>query len=73
MKCFNNIVQPAVNAGRQGDEIPNSSVVAETVKLLAKNSYGYQIMDWSQHTVTRYLSDGKTRGAINNFLFERVG
>ena len=29
MKCFNNFVQSAVNARREGDEIPNSSVVAE--------------------------------------------
>ena len=37
-KCFNNFVQTAVDARRQGDENPNSSVVAETVKLLANSS-----------------------------------
>ena len=51
-KCFNSFVQSAVNARRQGDENPNSSVVAETMKLLANSSYGYQIMDRSRHTVT---------------------
>ena len=39
-KCFNNFVQSAVDARRQGDENPNSSVVAETMKLLANSSYG---------------------------------
>ena len=58
-KCFNNFVQSAVDARRQEDENPNCSVVAETIKLLAKSSYGYQIMDRSRHTVTKYLNDQK--------------
>ena len=45
VKCFNNFVQSAVNARREGDENADSSVVAETMKLLANSSYGYQIMD----------------------------
>ena len=40
--CFSSFVQSAVIARRQGDENPNSSVAAETMKLLANNSYGYQ-------------------------------
>ena len=36
--CFNNFVQSAVDARPQGDENPNSSVVAETMKLLANSS-----------------------------------
>ena len=52
MKCFNNFVQTAVNARRQGDENPNSNVVAETTDLLANSSYGYQIMDRSRYPVT---------------------
>ena len=48
-ECFNTFVQSAVDARRQGDEYPNSSVVAETMKLLANSSYGYQIMDRSRH------------------------
>ena len=51
VKCFNKFVQSAVNARREGDENPNSSVVAETMKLLANSSYGYQIMDRCRHTV----------------------
>ena len=37
-KCFNTFVQSAVDARREGDENPNSSVVAETMKLLANSS-----------------------------------
>ena len=72
MKCFNKFVQSAVNARREGDQNPNSTVVAETMKLLANSSYGYQIMDRSRHTVTKYLNDEKTHTAINNKLFKRL-
>ena len=71
-KCFNSFVQSAVDARRQGDENPNSSVVAETMKLLANRSYGYQIVDRSRHTVTKYLSDKKTHAAINSKLFKKL-
>ena len=71
-KCFSSFVQSAVNARRQGDENPNSSVVPETMKFLANSSYGYQIMDRSRHTVTKYLNNEKTHSAINNKLFKRL-
>ena len=72
VKCFNNFVQSAVNARRERDGNPNSSFVAETMKLLANSSYGYQIMDRSRHTVTKYLNDEKTHGAINTKIFKRL-
>ena len=53
-------------------EIRNSSVVAETMKLLANSSYGYQIMDRSRHTVTKYLTDEKNHTAINSKMFKRL-
>ena len=55
VKCFNKFVKAAVDARREGDENPNSSVVAETMKLLANSSYGYQIMDRIRHTVIKYF------------------
>ena len=57
--CFNKFGQSAVDARREGDKNPNSSVVAETMNLLANSSYGYQIMDRSRHIVTNYLNDEK--------------
>ena len=71
-KCFNNFVQSVVDARRVGDENPESSVVAETMKLLGNSSYGYQIMDRSRHTETKYLNDEKTHKAINGKLFKRL-
>ena len=72
VKGFNNFVQSVVDARREGDENPNSSVVAETMKLLANSSYGYRIMDRKRHTVTKFLNDEKTQGAINTKLFKRL-
>ena len=59
MKCFNNLVHSAVSAEREGDENITSSVVTETMKLLADRLYGNQITDRGRYTVTRYLSDEK--------------
>ena len=73
MKCFNNFVYSAVNARKVGDENLNSSAVAETLKLLANSSYGYQIVDRSRHVATKLLSDEKTHGAINNKIFKCLG
>ena len=67
-KCFNSFLQSAVDARRKGDENPNSSVVAETMKLLANSPYSYQIMDRSRHTVTKYLSDEITHAAFEHFI-----
>ena len=71
-KCFNMFVQSVVDARRQSYENPNSSVVAETLKLLADSSYGYQIIDRSQHSVANYLTDKKTHAANSSKLFKNL-
>ena len=42
------------------------------MKLLASSSYGYQIMDRSRHTVTKYFSDEKSHAANNSKLFKKL-
>ena len=49
---------------------PLSGAVAETLKLLCNSSYGYQIMDRSIHTITKYLNDEKTQKESNEPLFK---
>ena len=61
-----------VDAGRERYENPLSGVVAETMKLLGSSSYGYQIMDRSRHTITKYLNNEKTHKAIKELLFRRI-
>ena len=57
---------------RQSDKNANSCIVAETMKLPANSSFGYQIMDRSRYTITKFLSDEKTHAAINSKLFKRL-
>ena len=70
--CFDSFVQSAVDARRQGDENPNSGVVAETKKFLANSSHGYQVIYRSRHTVTKYLTDEKTHAALNSKMFKKL-
>ena len=72
-KCFKNFVPSAFNSRRQGDENPNSSVVAKSMKLIASSSYGYQIMDRSKHSVKRFMNDKKTVAVISNQMYKRLG
>ena len=58
-KRFNSFLQSSVDARRQSDKNPNSTDLAETMKLPANNFYGYQIKNRSQYNVTKYLSDEK--------------
>ena len=70
-KCFSSFVQSAVNARRQRDEKPNSSVVAETMKFSANSSYGTRswiVVD----TLTNSLNDENTQSANNNKPFQRL-
>ena len=71
-KCFKSCVQSVVDASREGDENLLSGVLAETMKLLGNSSYGYQIMDRSRQTITKYLNDEKTQKAKNEPLFQSL-
>ena len=66
-------MQSTVNARRQGDEKPNSSVAAETMKLFTNRSYGYQFIYRSRYSVTEYINGEKTLAAINKNFFKRLG
>ena len=41
------------------------------MKIVANSTYGFQIMDRSRHTVTKYLSVEETHAAINSKLFKK--
>ena len=42
------------------------------MKLLANSSYGYQIKNWSQQFLKKYLNDEKTHATINSKLFRKL-
>ena len=51
---------------------PNSSVVAETTKLLPNKSYDGRILYRSRHSVTKQLKGETVHAALNNKLFKRL-
>ena len=57
VKCFNNFVECAVSSRCQGDENANCCAFAKTMNLLTNSSYGYQIMNCSRHSITKYTND----------------
>ena len=59
-------------ARRKSDENPNSSAVAESIKLRADCSYGYQILNRSSHNVEKYLSNEGTHATIRRQLFKKL-
>ena len=65
VKCFD-FMQFAVNARRQREVNPNSSDVAETMKLLANSLYDYQIFDRSRPSIRKYTNAEKTHASVNN-------
>ena len=69
INCQQNFVRYVVNARREGDENPKTSVLAETIMLIVNSSYGYHNMDRIRHTVIMYLYVEKTHGAIKNKRF----
>ena len=72
LECFISFVQSAVNARTEGHENPHSTVLAETMKLLANTSYNYQIMDRSGHPLTKYMKDEKAHKAMFDEFFKRL-
>ena len=42
------------------------------MQVLDNSSYGYQIMNRSRHTVTKYLGDEKTHASFDNKLFKKL-
>ena len=54
-KRFDKGIQSAVDARRESDEDLNSYVVAETMKMLANSSHGYQIIERSRHTAKKIV------------------
>ena len=55
---FQQFCSVCTDARNKGDENPISSVVAETIKLLANSSYAYQTMDQTRNS-NEVFSDEK--------------
>ena len=71
-RCFQTFVQNVVDARRKGDQNKESTVVAETMKLIGNSSYGYQIMDRSRHINTKYVKGPQVDKFLNNRYFKTL-
>ena len=71
-RCFQSFVQNVVDARRERDRNKDTIVVAETMKLIGNSSYGYQIMDRSRHTTTKYVKGPQVDKFINNRFFKTL-
>ena len=72
LKWFTSRDQSAAVARRVTDESPPASIVVETMKLLAKSSNGYQILDRRRHTSAKHVNDEKTHKATKNKFFRKL-
>ena len=70
-RCFESFVQN-VDSRREIDQNIDSTVVAETMKLIGNSSYGYKIMDRSRHTSTKYAKGSQVDKFVNNRFFESL-
>lgn len=71
-KTFDTFVQSVVDARRAGDLNSQSAVVAETMKLIGNSSYGYQIMDRSKHSKTKYGIGSQINQLVNSKYFKSL-
>ena len=66
---FVSFVDKVVQSRREGDGNRQTTVVAETMKLIGNRAYGYQIRDPTRHTKTKYVLEPMIEKLINNKLF----
>ena len=71
-RCFESFVRNINDAQREGDQNKDSTVVAETMKLIGNSSSGYQIMDGSPHTNTKFVKGSHVDKFINNKFFKSL-
>ena len=62
----------AISYWRQEDKNSSSYANAETRKLLANSSYGYQTSDRSRHYVNKLTNDENTHAAVKNERIKKL-
>ena len=71
-QCFETFVNGVVEARRQGDLNPDSAVCANIEKVVGNSAYGYQIMDRSRHTRTKYVIGSCVNTLVNDKMFRKL-
>ena len=71
-KCFESFVSSVVEAQREGDKNTSSSVVAETMELIGKSYYEYQIMNRLKLSKTQYVVGAEVDKLVNERNFKNL-
>ena len=71
-KCFESFINSVVEARREGDKNTSSSVVAETMKLIGKSSYEYQMMNRLKLSKTQYVVGAEVDKLVNERIFKNL-
>ena len=67
--CFADFGEQVTKARRQGDKNPDSSILADTFKLLGNSAYGKTLENLGRHRDVHYVEDPTK--LINNPLFRK--
>ncbi|KAL5019000.1 hypothetical protein ScPMuIL_004722, partial [Solemya velum] len=63
-QCFRQFVEDVSNARREGDEVSEKSIIADTMKLIGNSGYGSLIMDKTKHRTVN-LMEGERSVCMN--------
>ena len=69
-RCFESLPQNLVDSRREGYPNKEWTVVDQNMKLIGNSSYGYQIMDCSRHTNSKYVEGDQIDTFFNNRFFK---
>ena len=71
--CFREFVKELSDARRQGDDDPDTGIIADTMKVIGNSSYGSLIMDKTKHSDVKYVQgENQTCLKINDPLFRNL-
>ena len=72
-RCFREFVKAVSDARRQGDIDPDTTIIADTMKVIGNSGYGSLIMDKTKHSDVKYVQgENQTCLKINDPLFRNL-
>ena len=72
-RCFSDFVEEISDARRQGDADPNTTIIADTKKVIGNSGYGSLIMDKTKHRQIQYVQgENETCLKINQPHFRKL-
>ena len=72
-RCFKDFVQRVSDARRAGDTDPDTSIIADTMKVIGNSAYGSLIMDKTKHRDIKYVQgENQTCLKVNEPRFRKL-